>query len=97
MLVHAKLNVISDLQRKLTLRSSIEIHCAVWELNGPQKKISDNISYKYRLWHTYITHITLLALLLQHVSALKRPSSGSTTDTFSKPDKLCKIKVKFTL
>jgi len=33
-----KLNVLSDLQRKLTLRISIEIHCAVWEMNGATKK-----------------------------------------------------------
>lgn len=42
--------------------------------------------------HTYVSHITSLALpLLQHVSALRGPSSGSTT----KPS-FCKVTVDFT-
>jgi hypothetical protein len=33
-----RLNVLSDLQLKLTLRISIEIHGAVWEMNGATEK-----------------------------------------------------------
>jgi hypothetical protein len=33
-----KLNAFSDLQHKLTLRSSIETHFAVWGMNGAKKK-----------------------------------------------------------
>jgi len=38
-----KLNVLSELQRKVTLRSFIEIHCAVWEMNGATEKKSVTI------------------------------------------------------
>ena len=33
-----KLNLLGELQFKLTLRSSIGIHCAVWETNGATEK-----------------------------------------------------------
>ena len=36
--------------------------------------------------HLYYSHHFISTLLLQHVSGLKGPSSGSMTDTFSKPD-----------
>jgi hypothetical protein len=37
--------------------------------------------------HTYIIHTALyVSTVLLHVSALKGPSSGSTTDTFQQHD-----------
>jgi len=42
--------------------------------------------------HTYVTHITLIAfLLLQHITALKGSSSGSTAIA-----SLCKVVADFT-
>jgi len=46
--------------------------------------------------HTYITHTTLLALLLQHVSALKGSSSGCTTDKFPTKKMRTRCKIQFT-
>jgi len=95
-----KLNVLSDLQRKLTLRSSIKIHCTVWEMNGAtEQQISDSISYKHRLMHNYIIHITLLALCYCN---MLRPSKDHLQRVrlihfHSQMKEMCKTKVKFTL